>query len=356
MGWARELTCSLPTDLFEVDRTAGGVDRLTLRGSRVTVSIAPTAGAKVVSLVDNESGFDLLWHNPRVPLRPTYAGAPFDDVWSGGWDEVFPTDGPCEADGNTYHDHGDLWIAPWTWDLEASTGTSATVHLTAQSTSLPCRADKWLTLERGSDQIELRLRLTNLSALPFRFVWNQHVAHALVPGSRLHLPVSRLGVVGNAPSLGDASEVDWPCWNDRDLSLVAGAEAGTLELLYALDLSDGWCAVRHPTPALVLHLAYDNEVFATPWLWRAFGGWRGHHLLLTELCTSLPGDLRSSITNGSAATLQGEQSLETTVTVTVASQFDASARGDQDPLRRRSVRTPTSRRTVPAQPGEAAGP
>lgn len=328
----------MPADLFEVDRTVSGVEQLILRGARVTLSIAPTAGAKIVSLVDNESGVDLLWHNPRVPIRSTYAGAPFDDVWSGGWDDIFPTDGPCEENGNSYHDHGDLWIAPWKWDIEASSSKSVTLHLSSESASLPCKADKWLTLERGSDEIELRLRLSNLSTLPFSFVWNQHIAHAIDSGSRLHLPASRLGVVGNTPSLGGASEVDWPCWRGRDLSLVAGRESGILEFLYVLDLSEGWCAIRHPSPALLLHFAFDNDVFSTPWLWRVFGGWRGHYLLLTELCTSLPGDLRSSIANGSAAMLQAERSLETTVIVTVSSQFDSSAGSDQNPLRRRSDR------------------
>jgi hypothetical protein len=101
---------------------ADGLSEIILRGDHVTVVVVPEAGGKILRLIDNNSGFNLLWENPRVPVTRTYAGAPFDDVWCGGWDDVFPTDPTCDVDGSTYHDHGDLWIGPWAWDVVRDDG------------------------------------------------------------------------------------------------------------------------------------------------------------------------------------------------------------------------------------------
>jgi hypothetical protein len=299
------------------------------------MNLVPDAGGKILDLIDSESGFNLLWQNPRIPLGRTYAGAPFDDVWCGGWDDVFPTDIPCEVDGNSHHDHGDLWIGPWEWDVVTDTGEQAVVQLRRYSPSLPCRVDKWITVDRGSAAVRIRLALTNEGSQPVRFLWNQHIAHAIGPGSRVHLPATRLMVAGPTQfRAGDTSEVSWPVHDGSlDLSRLPGPEIGVTEFLCAEDLREGWCAVTHPGPGVAVRLDFDPVVFRTPWLWGVFGGWRGHHLLLTELCTSRPGSLATAVADGSAATLAAGATLETEVTVTLSRTFEPTARGDEDPLR-----------------------
>ncbi len=111
-----------------------GVPGLALEGDRLRLTLFPEAGAKILDLVHRPTGVNLLWQNPRVPLRRTYPGAAFDDVWCGGWDELFPTDPPCELDGNTFHDHGDLWHGPWDWSVERTT---------ARRLPSPCDASRW---------------------------------------------------------------------------------------------------------------------------------------------------------------------------------------------------------------------
>jgi galactose mutarotase-like enzyme len=309
-----------------------GLTEISIRGDFVTLVIVPEAGGKILQLIDNESGFNLLWQNPRVPIGRTYAGAPFDDVWCGGWDDVFPTDGACEINVNTFHDHGDLWIGPWTWSLEKDGPDETIIRLSRDSVSLPCTVDKWISVTRDGHGISVGLRVTNHGLSPVRFMWNQHIAHAIGPGSRVHVPVSRMGVISPAPSLDDAVEVTWPINDGSDLSRLAGPETGALEFLYAVDIREGWCAVTHPTHGVAVRIEFDKEVYRTPWLWRVLGGWRGHYVLLTEPCTSLPGNLATAIQNDSAATLAAGASLETEMRVVVSREFDADAPGDQDPL------------------------
>jgi hypothetical protein len=309
-----------------------GMTEISIGGHFVTLVVVPEAGGKILRLLDNESGFNLLWQNPRVPIGRTYAGAPFDDVWCGGWDDVFPTDATCEIGVSAFHDHGDLWIGPWTWSIEKDEPDEAIIRLSRDSVSLPCTVEKWISVERDGHGVSVRLRLTNHGLRPVRFMWNQHIAHAIGPGSRVHLPASTMGVIPPAPSFNEAHEVAWPINDGADLSRLAGPEVGVLEFLYAKDLRAGWCSVTHPSHDVAVRIDFDREVFATPWLWRVLGGWRGHYVLLTEPCTSLPGSLATAIQNDSAASLAAGSSLETDMHIVVSRDFDRDAPGDQDPL------------------------
>jgi galactose mutarotase-like enzyme len=309
-----------------------------LHADELFLSVFPEAGGKILELVHKPTGFNLLWQNPRVGLRSTYAGAVFDDVWCGGWDELFPTDPPCSLDGNTYHDHGDLWIGPWEWSVEQDDGETATLHLRRFTVSLPCLMEKWIAVRRVANAVTFRHRLSNLGTQPVSFVWNLHVAHAVEPGSRLHLPADRLGV--QSPYHGRAGdglgELSWPNHVDaagtrHDLSRVPGPETGMTEFFFARDLREGWCVVTHPSVGVGLELAFERDVFSTVWLFGAYGGWRGHHFLLTEPCTSPPGSLADAVAGGRAAVLGPGEALETEVVATVIAGVDPFAEADRRP-------------------------
>lgn len=304
--------------IVDVDHARNGVPGLVLEGDEVRLTVYPEAGAKILDLVHVPSGENLLWHNSRVPLRRTYPGAAFDDVWCGGWDELFPTDTPCEVGDNTFHDHGDLWCGPWEWSVEADDGEAATVALQRYAVAVPCLMQKWVTVARHGLDVWFRHRLTNLGPRPVPYVWNLHVAHPIGPRSRIGLPAKALRVVESQP--GRFEGVRAACWPEHegiDLRAVPSPEAGLTEWLYTEAAQEGWCEVVHPDRSIGLRLAFDPEVFRTTWLWGVYGGWRGHYLLLTEPCTSSPGGLASSVADGTAAVLAPGEVLETSVTATI---------------------------------------
>jgi hypothetical protein len=331
---------SAPEDrLVDVSLVRNGVAGIRLQGDLISLSVFPDAGGKILELVHRPTGFNLLWQNPRVGLKPTYAGAAFDDMWCGGWDELFPTDAPCTLDGNTYHDHGDLWFGPWEWSVERGDAEEATLYLRRFTVSLPCLMEKWISLRRDAPAVAFRHRLSNLGTQSVPFVWNLHVAHAIEPDSRVHLPAGRVGV--EPPFWGRVAEgideLSWPVHADEsgarhDLSRLPGPEAGRTEWLFARDLREGWCAVTHPSKGVGLELAFDREVFSTVWLWGVFGGWRGHYVLLTEPCTSTPGSLADNVARGQAATLEPGDVLETSVVATVLAHVDPHGEGDRRPV------------------------
>jgi hypothetical protein len=288
----------------------GGVSGILLETDLLRLTLFPDAGAKILDLVHRRSGENLLWQNPRVPLARTYPGPAFDDVWCGGWDELFPTDAACAIGQNTFPDHGDLWCGPWSWSL-ADDGDRATVTLRRYGVSLPCLMEKSVTMRQGSLDVEFRHRLTNLGSQPLEFAWSLHVAQAVDPGSRIVLPDCALQVVeGWEGRFRSRPQPLAPA----DAATVAPPDAGLTEWLYTVGASDGRCEVVHPARGIGLRLAFDPHVFRTTWL---YGGWRGHYVLLTEPSTSPPGGLAQNVAEGTAASLPAGEELETAVIASV---------------------------------------
>ena len=314
-----------------------GVRGVRLEGELVALTIFPEAGGKILDLVHRPSGKNLLWQNPRVRLTRTYAGARFEDVWCGGWDDLFPTDPPCTIEGNVYHDHGDLWIGPWDWQIEEDTADRVTVWLSRYSASLPCLMEKWVTLRRDEPVVTLRQRLTNHGPCSVRFLWDVHIAQAVEPGSRVYLPTPSLTV--EKPYLGRAGNnvaaCSWPLHVDdngieHDLSRTPPAGDIT-EFFWADPLREGWCATYHPSVGIGLGLAFDQTVFPTVWLFADYGGWRGHYFLLTEPCTSPPGSLADAVARGSATELAAGETLETQILATILEDLDEDGPADERP-------------------------
>jgi hypothetical protein len=309
---------AMPQPLVDTRLVQHGVPGLALEGDHLRLTLFPIAGAKILDLVHRRSGVDLLWKNPRVPLRATYPGPAFDDVWCGGWDELFPTDPACVVDGNSYHDHGDLWHGAWEWDVEHDDGHEATVYLRRYAVALPCLMEKWVTVRRDGLDLRFRHRLTNLGTRREPYTWNLHVAHAIAAGSQIHVPTTRMAVVDPEQSRFGAGcrDVAWPLHGGEDLQQVLGRERGLTEWLYASELDEGWCAVVHQN-GVGLRLAFDRSVFRTVWTWGVYGGWRGHHVLLTEPSTGPPGGLAANLAAGTNAWIEAGGVLETEVVASV---------------------------------------
>ena len=301
--------------MIDLSQTWNGVPGIAVETDVLRVSLIPSAGAKIHELIHLASGKDLLWKNPRVPLRATYPGPNFDDVWSGGWDELFPTDPACAVGDNTFHDHGDLWHGPWEWEVLRDEEDVAELYLRRDTVALACRMEKWITFERGSRAIGFRHRLTNLGHQPVDFDWSLHVAHAISPDSRIHMaPVQMTLEPAQAGRFAAAAaHVGWPEHDGIDMAAVQPPESGLLEWYHPRGLHQGWCAVVHPSHDTGLGLEWDAEVFKTAWVWGVYGGWRGHYVVLTEPSTSPPGGLAANVARGTAARLDGLATLETSV-------------------------------------------
>jgi len=90
-----------------------GFPVLVLENARLRVTVAPGHGAKILELSSKRAGRDLLYHHPRVDLRPPVFGANADDWWTGGIDEIAPTGHSCVVAGEQLPFLGEFWSQAW---------------------------------------------------------------------------------------------------------------------------------------------------------------------------------------------------------------------------------------------------
>ena len=309
-----------------------GIDAVVLENRRLRVTVVPSMGGHVAELVDLATGTDLLWHNPRAVPRPAPYGAHFDDWWSGGWDEIFPS-----GDRGTLHDEplpymGELWCVPW----EASgsrtgDGHEASIVGTGFGTVAPARFERRLTLRDDEPVLQVHYRIDNLDVRPLPFTWGIHPAFAIGPTHRIDHPgTSMLVGVSSSPEMGMAGDTyAWPHMPDptatgglRDMSLVRDRDACVFGGHWARDLSAGWLALTDTASRRGVALVFDRQVFPHAWLWQVYGGWRGHHHVALEAWTSHPMDLDGALAAGRAWTLDPGAVLETDVALVLHEGLD----------------------------------
>jgi galactose mutarotase-like enzyme len=298
-----------------------GNEALVLQNAALRVTVLPALGGHVAELVDRAAGRDVLWHNPRTGPRPAPYGAHFDDWWSGGWDEIFPS-----GDRGTLHDEllpymGELWCVPWA--AEASkTGDEASITATAFGTVAAARFERRLSLRADEPILRAHYRIDNLDVRPLPFTWGIHPAFAITPAHRIDHPGREMLVgVSSDPSMGVAgSRYRWPELPDaslpsgiRDMRRIRRREDAVFGGHWATDLPEGWLALTDTSSGRGVAIVFDRTVFPHAWLWQVYGGWRGHHHLALEPWTSHPMQLEAAQAAGRARILQPGEFMETDV-------------------------------------------
>jgi galactose mutarotase-like enzyme len=305
------------------DTVVDGIRAITLENPLLRLDVLPSLGAKIYNLVDLVTGKNLLWHNPRQLPTPAPFGSNFDNVWSGGWDEVFPNGAECEWQDDVQPFLGELWTRPWVANVIAE-GPDTCVHLTVDATITPARVEKWIRLDPSAPIVRFHHRITNVGYEPFEYMWGMHPALAVAPGHRIDIPAAgvtvdqsrdgKLGVPGETyawPNVVDASG------RAVDLREVMPPSALTYGLLYAHGLTDGWIAVSDPTGGPSVALAFPRDVFSSVWLWLVYGGWRGFHHIVVEPWTGFPSRITDAATAGRLRRLEPGESLDAELTAVI---------------------------------------
>ncbi|MBI3744951.1 MAG: DUF5107 domain-containing protein [Chloroflexi bacterium] len=299
-----------------------GLDALALENARLRVTVVPSMGGHVAEFVDRAADRDLLWHNPRSTPRPAPYGAHFDDWWSGGLDEIFPSGDAGRLHGEPLPNMGELWCVPWEAAPIASVdGREASILGVAFGTVAAARFERRLTLGADTPVLRAHYRIENLDVRPLPFTWGIHPAFAVGPAHRLDHPGTRMLVgTSSSPELGsEGLAYDWPLMPDptlpggRDVSAVRGRDAAVFGGHWVTDLAEGWLALTDTSTRRGVAIAFDREIFPVAWLWQVYGGWRGHQHVAPEPWTSLPMDLDGAIAAGRARSLAPGEILETEV-------------------------------------------
>ena len=307
---------------LNTDWSYRGLRVITLENDLLRVQILPEAGAKIWQITYLPLGADLLWNNPRIPPARHTIHTSYDDVWSGGWDELFPNDPETMIGDERYPDHGELWNGVW----EAEPFTSANevgVKLRFKTPVSAISIEKTIALRPGMAHIYLTHCFRNLGSAAFPFLWKLHPAFNVTAQHRLDFPPMQVirepafpGTLAEAPL-----EFAWPYARIRDrevdLRIVPHQDQKQLYFFYGDQMQSGWCALTNTATRLSCGFRFDPAVFPSCWLFASYGGWRNYNVAVLEPCTGYPLSFDALVAAGRQRVLQPGESLSTNVLFTV---------------------------------------
>lgn len=304
--------------------TLHGLDVLLLENELLRVVLLPQLGGKLWQLTYKPADRDLLWQHPRLTPQRVPFHSVYDDVFFGGWDELFPNDLAEEIGGERLPDHGEVWTLPWNVAIARETPAEVEVHLSVMTPISSARVEKWIALRTGEAKLRFRHRITSLSAREQPFLWKLHAAMALAGDSRIDMPARDVYIEDFGPPRTGASRLSysWPFAADaagtrHDMRRTLPATAQVSEFQYATELTAGWCAITHPHKRLGFGLSFDPIVLPSCWLFATYGGWRNLSTVVLEPCTGYPVSLAQGIDDGTHRVLGAGETISTEIVATV---------------------------------------
>jgi hypothetical protein len=306
-----------------------------LENRMLRVIMLPEAGAKIWQIIYKPLDVALLWNNPRIPPARLPLNSRYDDVWSGGWDELFPNDAPVEIDGEAYPDHGELWTGEWTAE-PFQTNDEAGVRLRFTTPVSAISVEKTIRVGRDSARVHFHHVFQNLGLAPFPFLWKLHPAMAVTPRHRIDFPAMKVVLEPSFPgTLGGGPErFDWPSAkiSDRDVDLrrVPFESERQLYFFYGTEMAAGWCALTNTETRLACGIVFDRKVFPSCWLFASYGGWRNYNVAVIEPCTGYPLNFEAMRAAGRERTLAPGEKLSSDVLLTVQEGIAAVSNVEPD--------------------------
>lgn len=296
----------------------GAFDAVVLENARLRAVVIPSLGGRVWELEDRARSRQWIWHRPDVPLKVCRPGESYDEVWAGGWEELFPNDAPGLFEERRLPDHGEWWTLPWTV-AHTSSGAEARLRLSARSSVVQAVCSKEFVLAADGTMLTVDYIIRSEEPRPFHFLFKQHLPIALTPGCRLALPGGRVQAVD--PQFGTRVKTTepfpWPTAPDGsvDLRVVPEPSPDAREFVYVSGLPEGWCGVVDRAAGASLRMAFERGTFPFTWLFLSYGGWRQVYTAVLEPCTNMPKDLSEAVRLGQSAQLAPGGEFTTRVSV-----------------------------------------
>ena len=278
-----------------------GFPAVALRSDQVEVVAVPALGMKLTNL-RRLNGREWLWRSDQIPLKLPAAGASYvDTADSGGWDECFPTVGPCPVPGappGTPHlpDHGELWSASWTSSVyDHAEGT--TLAGSVSGLVFPYEFHRQVSVHPHEPRVSLRYHVRNTGDTSFPWIWSSHPLLNVQPGSELNLPgvtQVKVSAVHGRDDLNENDVVSWPGGISGNADRFTFPSNGGWAMKIFGDLGpDARMVLTDPRKGERLELAVRRDEVPQVGVWINCGGWapRGrtpYSNLALEPCIGAP--------------------------------------------------------------------
>jgi galactose mutarotase-like enzyme len=281
--------------------TISGFPAVALRSAELELVAVPSLGMKLTNL-RRLNGREWLWRSDQIPLAPPRPNSSYvETADSGGWDECFPTVGPCPVPGAPpgtapLPDHGELWSSPWTSSVyDSAEGTS--LAGSATGTAFPYEFHRRVTLDPHEPVVRLRYLLRHTGDEPFPWIWSAHPVLNVQPGSVLTLPgvtQVKLATVHGREDVRENDVVSWPGAIGGDADRFTFPEDGGWAIKAFGDLgSEGRMMLTDPRRGERLEFLVRREEVPQVGLWINCRGWAPpgrtpYYNLALEPCIGAP--------------------------------------------------------------------
>jgi hypothetical protein len=298
-----------------------GFPAVVMENRRIRVVILPGIGARIAEFVDKENDADLLWHHPRRKPEPVVFGSAVADAWwTGGIDDIFPTDFPCTYRNEQLPYLGELWTNAWDSRIdEGIDGVSA--ELRTRTAISPFEVKKTVVLKGEENCFSMDYEIRNIGFAPYDWYFGIHPGLEVSEGSRLVFPISTAVVDDTWPAgvlASKGTRYTWPACptasgGTLDLGVAEGPEAGWWTFQYGLDVREGLLGVINPRHSHAYCTTFEKDFFPNLLFYLGYGGWRNTFSIIPQIATCWPGSLSEAVAAGRHRTLAPEQAAHTRV-------------------------------------------
>lgn len=230
-----------------------------LSNGNIQLAVVPELGAKIISLKNQRTGREWLWHPPAgLQLFKNKPDDEFSISPLVGIDECLPTIVPGKWRGRELPDHGEVWNTAG--QVERPAWEEGLLKTQFNLPVSPFEFER--TVELRGNEVRFAYELRNLGAAEENFVWAMHPLLRLEPGDELQLPDSTRGLL-NAEG-----------WLKTVATAVPEKKCAKI---FASPVSEGWAAIANKVKGDRLEFAWDAAENNALGLWLTRGGWHGHH-------------------------------------------------------------------------------
>lgn len=290
----------------------------------LSVDIDPKRGGAITGIRSASTGDEWIYFDPK--RRPEGASLEnYDEVWCGGFEELFPNDAAGMIDGRSLRDHGELWQQPWDVIRQHELG----VTLSFTCSTVPAVITKEIRLNADSPSVSIEYSIQNKSGDTFPYLFKLHPAMRIEAGDTIVLPGGMVTPVSLDFStiIGSEGPFSWPMVKDRsnaeaDLSVIPEQKLGHQEFIYVKDLPDGSCGLKRKTTGEEFIIDFPQEIFPYTWMFMALGGWREYYTVVLEPCTNFPKDMTTAIANGTCAVMKPNEQRTFSINISVRSPHE----------------------------------
>jgi galactose mutarotase-like enzyme len=316
--------------------SVSGFPAVALRSDQIEIVAVPAIGMKLTNL-RRLDGREWLWRSDQIPLAPPRPGSSYvETADSGGWDECFPTVGPCPIPGapqgsSPLPDHGELWSAPWISSVyDGADGT--TLAGSAHGIAFPYEFHRQVSLHPHEPLVRVQYLLRHTGDRPFPWIWSAHPLLNVQPGSILELPGVAQVKVAAAHGRDDLRENDVVSWPDdvggESARFTFSADERWAVKLFGDLIGEGRMILTDPRRGERLEMTVQPSQVPQVGIWINCRGWapRGltpYYNLALEPCIGAPDRLDLAVQDWHMAQrLEPGETREWSVNVRLLNETD----------------------------------